>query len=193
VSAEATEQRRRVVAWDDPGTLAARAREMAGLDFVRAIADGELPAPPVAQLLGMRIVEVAWGEATFALTPGESLYNPIGMVHGGVTATLLDSAMGCAVQTELPAGVGYSTLELKVNYLRPILADTGPVRCRGRVVHRGGTVATAEGRAWREADGELLAHATTTCLILGRDGNGRQAAASSRSAREGSEAAARAS
>jgi len=99
---------------------------------------------------------VEWGVATFALTPCESLYNPIGMVHGGVTATLLDSAMGCAVHSELPAGVGYTTLELKANYLRPIVADIGPVRCRARVVHRGGTVATAEGRAWREADGELL-------------------------------------
>ena len=186
--------RQRVVAWDDPTVLAERARELAGLDFLRAIADGELPAPPVAQLLGMRIVEVEWGVVTFALTPCESLYNPIGMVHGGVTATLLDSAMGCAVHSELPAGVGYTTLELNANYLRPILAETGPVRCRARVVHRGGTVATAEARAWREADDELLAHATTTCLIL-RDGNGngRQATASSRSEREGSDAAARAS
>ncbi len=186
--------RQRVVAWDDPTALAERARDLPGLDFLRAMADGELPAPPVARLLGMRVVEVEWGVVTFTLTPCESLYNPIGMVHGGVTATLLDSAMGCAVHSELPAGVGYTTLELKANYLRPILADTGPVRCRARVVHRGGTVATAEGRAWREADDELLAHATTTCLIL-RDGNadGRQATASSRSERDGSDAAARAS
>jgi uncharacterized protein (TIGR00369 family) len=187
-------RRRRVVAWDDPTALAERARELAGLDFLQAIANGELPAPPVAQLLGMHIAEVEWGVVTFTLTPCESHYNPIGMVHGGVTATLLDSAMGCAVHSELPAGVGYTTLELNANYLRPILADTGPVRCRARVVHRGGTVATAEARAWREADDELLAHATTTCLIL-RDanGNGRQATASSRSEREGSDAAARAS
>ena len=186
--------RRRVVAWDDPAGLAESAREMAGLDFLRAMVDGELAAPPVAQLLGMRIVEVEWGVVTFTLTPCESHYNPIGMVHGGVTATLLDSAMGCAVHSELPPGVGYTTLELNANYLRPILAETGSVRCRARVVHRGGTVATAEGRAWREADDELLAHATTTCLIL-RDGNGngRQATASSRSEREGSDAAARAS
>jgi uncharacterized protein (TIGR00369 family) len=121
------------------------------------------------------------GAVTFALTPCESLYNPIGMVHGGVTATLLDSAMGCAVHSELPAGAGYTTLELKANYLRPITADTGPVRCRARVVHRGGTVATAEARAWREADNELLAHATTTCLVLGGR-NGRKAVGSSRSA-----------
>jgi uncharacterized protein (TIGR00369 family) len=188
--------RRRVVAWDDPTTLAAHGREMSGLDFLRAIAEGELPAPPVARLLGMRIVEVEWGVATFALTPCESLYNPIGMVHGGVTATLLDSAMGCAVHSELPAGAGYTTLELNANYLRPIVAETGSVRCRARVVHRGGTVATAEGRVWREGDGELLAHATTTCLILrggGADGNGRQTAVSSRAERDGSDAAARAS
>jgi uncharacterized protein (TIGR00369 family) len=188
--------RARIVEWDDPAALAERGRDMAGLEFLRAMVDGELPAPPVARLLGMQIVEVEWGVATFRLTPCESLYNPIGMVHGGVTATLLDSAMGCAVHSELPAGVGYTTLELKANYLRPIVADTGPVRCRARVVHRGGTVATAEGRAWREADDELLAHATTTCLILrggGGNGNGVQATASSRSEREGSEAAARAS
>ena len=186
--------RARLVEWDDPAALAARGRDMAGLDFLRAMVERELPAPPIARLLGMRIVEVAWGEASFTLTPCESLYNPIGMVHGGVTATLLDSAMGCAVHSELPAGVGYTTLELNANYLRPIVADTGPVRCRARVVHRGGTVATAEGRAWREANDELLAHATTTCLILRHgSGNGRQAAASSRSERDGSDAAARAS
>lgn len=180
--------------WDDPAALAERGRELSGLDFLRAMVDGELPAPPVARLLGMRIVEVEWGVATFTLTPCESLYNPMGMVHGGVTATLLDSAMGCAVQSELPAGVRYTTLELTANYLRPIVADTGPVRCRARVVHRGGTVATAEARAWREADDELLAHATTTCLIL-RDGseNGGQAVAPSRSERDGSDAVARAS
>jgi uncharacterized protein (TIGR00369 family) len=186
-------RRERVVSWDDPAALAAHAPAMSGLDFLRAIADGDLPPPPVAQLLGMRLVEVEWGTATFAITPCESLYNPIGMVHGGVTATLLDSAMGCAVHSELPAGAGYTTLELKANYLRPITTETGPVRCRARVVHRGGTVATAEARAWREADDELLAHATTTCLVLGGRRNGRQAEASSRSAAEGSDAAARSS
>jgi uncharacterized protein (TIGR00369 family) len=189
-------ERRRDVTWSDPSALAAHGRELSGLDFLRAMADGALPPPPIAQLLGMKIVDVDWGEATFALTPGEWLYNPLGVVHGGATATLLDSAMGCAVQSELSAGVGFTTLELKANYLRPIGVDTGPVRCRARVVHRGGTVATAEGRVWREADDELLAHATTTCLILrrgGPNGNGRHAAASSRSAREGSDAAARAS
>src|SRR5204863_3531112 len=118
--------RARLVEWDDPAALAARGRDMAGLDFLRAMVEGELPAPPIARLLGTRIVEVAWGEASFTLTPCESLYNPIGMVHGGVTATLLDSAMGCAVHSELPAGAGYTTLELKANYLRPITTETGP-------------------------------------------------------------------
>jgi uncharacterized protein (TIGR00369 family) len=184
--------RARLVEWEDPAALADRGRDMAGLDFLRALVEGELPPPPVARLLGMHIVEAGWGVATFTLTPCESLYNPIGMVHGGVTATLLDSALGCAVHSELPAGVGYTTLELNANYLRPVVADTGTVRCRARVVHRGGTVATAEARAWREADDELLAHATATCLIL-RGRNGRQATASSRSEREGSDASARAS
>jgi uncharacterized protein (TIGR00369 family) len=102
----------------------------------------------------------------FELRPGEQHYNPIGSVHGGVAATLLDSAMGCAVQTTLPAGTGYTTLELKVNFVRGLTAQSGPVRCEGEVVHRGGTVATAEGRIWEQDTGKLVAHATTTCLIL---------------------------
>jgi len=187
----ASAPRERVVSWDDPAALAERAAAMAGVDFLRAIAAGDLPPPPVARLLGMRLIDVEWGTVTFALTPCESLYNPIGMVHGGVTATLLDSAMGCAVHSELPAGAGYTTLELKANYLRPITTGTGPVRCRARVVHRGGTVATAEARAWREADDELLAHATTTCLVLGGRRNGAQAETSSRSPADGPDAAAR--
>ena len=157
--------RRRVVAWDDPAALAERGRESSGLEFLQAIVDGELPAPPIARLLGMRLVAVEWGVATFALTPCESLYNPIGMVHGGVTATLLDSAMGCAVHSELPAGVGYTTLELKANYLRPMTTTTGAVYCEGKVIHIGGRVATAEARL-TDAAGKLYAHATTTCILL---------------------------
>jgi uncharacterized protein (TIGR00369 family) len=146
--------------------LADRAREMDGLTFMRALMDGELPPPPVAVLLGFQPVEVAEGRAVFALDPAERHYNPIGSVHGGIAATLLDSAVGCAVQTTLPAGVGYTTLELKVNFVRAITVDTGRVLCEGEVVHRGGKVATAEGRLWAEETGKLLAHGTTTCLVL---------------------------
>jgi uncharacterized protein (TIGR00369 family) len=146
--------------------LAERAQEMDGLSFIRALMNGELPPPPIAELLGFQPVEAGTGRVVFELVPGERHYNPIGTVHGGVAATLLDSAMGCAVQTTLPAGTGYTTLELKVNFVRALTADSGPVHCEGEVVHRGGKVATAEGRIWEDATGKLVAHATTTCLIL---------------------------
>jgi uncharacterized protein (TIGR00369 family) len=139
---------------------------MDGLEFIRALMDSELPPPPIAELLGFGPVEAGPGRVVFELVPEERHYNPIGAVHGGVAATLLDSAMGCAVQTTLPAGTGYTTLELKVNFVRALTVDTGPVRCEGEVVHRGGRVATAEGRIWEQATGKLVAHATTTCLVL---------------------------
>jgi uncharacterized protein (TIGR00369 family) len=145
---------------------AAAAADMSGLEFVQALAEGRLPAPPIALPLDFALSEVAEGRVVVSGTPGEHLYNPIGSVHGGVAATLLDSAMGCAVQTTLPAGTGYTTLELKVNFVRGLTAQSGPVRCEGEVVHRGGTVATAEGRIWEQDTGKLVAHATTTCLIF---------------------------
>jgi len=149
----------------DPHALAARGRELAGLEYIRLIFEGELPPPPIAQLLGFRGIEFERGRAVFEMTPGPQHYNPIGSVHGGVALTLLDSAMGCAVHTTLDAGVGYTTLEVKTNFVRPITADTGLVRCEGTVVHAGSRVATAEGRLVDGA-GKLLAHGTTTCLIL---------------------------
>jgi uncharacterized protein (TIGR00369 family) len=166
------------ISWEDPVEGAARAAGMSGLEALRAMLAGELPPPPIALLLGLEPVELSEGRAVFAAEPGERHYNPIGLVHGGLAATLLDSTMGCAVQTTLPAGVGYTTLELKVNFTRPITRDTGRVLCRAEVVHRGGRVATAEGRVIAEESGKLLAHGTTTCLVLGREagdrsGNGR--------------------
>jgi uncharacterized protein (TIGR00369 family) len=143
-----------------------------GLEFLRAIGAGELPPAPIAELLGFAPVEVEEGRVVFAVVPGPEHYNPIGTVHGGLAATLLDSAMGCAVHSTLPAGVGYTTLELKVNFVRPITTETGRILCEGTVVHRGGRVATADGRAFAEADGALLAHGTTTCLIFSPNGNG---------------------
>ena len=149
----------------DPHALAARGRELAGIDYIRAIFAGELPPPPIADLMGFRGVEAECGRAVFELEPGPQHYNPIGSVHGGIALTLLDSAMGCAVHTLLEAGVGYTTLELKTNFVRPITAETGLVRCEGVVVHPGSRVATAEGRV-TDAAGKLLAHGTATCLIL---------------------------
>lgn len=145
---------------------------MTGLEFLRAIASGELPGAPIADLLGFAPVEAEEGRVVFAAVPDQSHYNPIGSVHGGLAATLLDSAMGCAVHSTLPAGMGYTTLELKVNFTRPITTETGRILCEGTVVHRGGRVATAEGRVLAEADGTLLAHGTTTCLILSPNGHG---------------------
>ena len=149
----------------DPRELAARGRELSGLEYVRLIFAGELPPPPIATLIGFRGVEAEPGRAVFELVPGDEHYNPIGSVHGGIALTLLDSAMGCAVHTLLEAGVGYTTLEVKANFVRPITAETGLVRCEGTVVHAGARVATAEGRVTDTA-GKLLAHGTTTCLVL---------------------------
>jgi uncharacterized protein (TIGR00369 family) len=108
---------------------------------------------------------VSEGRVVFSAEPAEYHYNPLGTVHGGIAATLLDSAMGCAVQSLLPAGTGYTTLEIKVNYLRPITSATGPVTCEGKIIHLGGRVATAEARL-SDATGKLYAHGTTTCILL---------------------------
>ena len=149
----------------DPHALAARGRELSGMDYVRAIFAGELPPPPIATLMGFRGVEAEPGRAVFEILPRDEHYNPIGSVHGGVALTLLDSAMGCAVHTLLEAGVGYATLEVKANFVRPITSETGLVRCEGTVLHAGSRVATAEGRVV-DAAGRLLAHGTTPCLIM---------------------------
>lgn len=149
----------------DPHEVAQRGLQLSGMDYIRAIFAGELPPPPIAELMGFRGVSAEPGSAVFEMEPGPQHYNPIGSVHGGVALTLLDSAMGCAVHTLLEAGVGYTTLELKTNFVRPIKADTGVIRCEGTVIHGGSRVATAEGRI-TDASGKLLAHGTTTCLIF---------------------------
>jgi uncharacterized protein (TIGR00369 family) len=146
---------------------------MTGLELLRAIAAGNAPGAPIAELMGFEPVEAEEGRVLFAAVPGPEHYNPIGTVHGGLAATLLDSAMGCAVHTTLPEGTGYTTLELKVNFTRPISSDTGRILCEGTVVHRGGRVATAEGRVIAERDGKLLAHGTTTCLLMSVNGHPR--------------------
>lgn len=158
-------ERQLTVSWHDPKISARAMPNMSGLDFLTAIFEGRLPPPPIFQLMGMRGVEVEPGRVAFALTPDERHYNPIGSVHGGVFCTVLDSAMGCAVHSGLPAGVGYTTLELKTNILRPLNLDSGEVICEGVTVHVGSRTATAEGRM-TDARGKLVAHATTTCLIL---------------------------
>jgi uncharacterized protein (TIGR00369 family) len=158
-------ERTRTITWHDQIEMAAAISELSGLERMRRVISGELAAPPIAQLMNIRLVEADEGCAVFEGVPAEYHYNPIGMVHGGFAATLLDSAMGCAVHTTLPARVAYTTLEFKVNFVRPVKTGTGLVRAIGTVLHAGRTTALAEGRLVSE-DATLYAHATTTCLIL---------------------------
>ncbi|MEA2417937.1 MAG: hypothetical protein QOE60_143 [Thermoleophilaceae bacterium] len=153
------------VSWQDPAELAAAARAATGLEFLRAIISGELAKAPIQELVGFELEEADEGRVVFSIEPGEQHYNPIGSVHGGVAATLLDSAMGAAVHSTLPQGSGYATLEVKFNLVRAITAETGRVLAEGKVIHRGKSVATVEATL-RSADGDkLLAHGTSTCLI----------------------------
>ncbi len=164
-AAPAEDRRERRVTWDDPLQAVARASRLSGLSYLEALRDGELPGPPIARLLRIGLAEVGEGRAVFAVDPGEDHYNPIGVVHGGLAATLLDSALGCAVHSTLPRGATYATIELKVNFVRPVTRDTGPLRAEGAVVHRGATIATAEGRIVAERTGKLVAHGTTTVAV----------------------------
>ncbi len=165
MSEEKEGARTRTVSWEDPRALAEAARGVSGLEFLKRVAAGELPRPPISAVLNFGLAELDEGWAVFTVEPAEYHYNPIGVVHGGLAATLLDSAMGCAVHSTLPAGAGYTTLEFKVNFLRPLTAETGEVRCEARVIHVGGRTATAEGKITDSA-GKLYAHATTTCMIF---------------------------
>ncbi len=158
-------ERTLTVSWEDPRALAEAGRGLSGLEYLRKIVAGELPRPPISALMNFGIAELSEGRAVFTVEPAEYHYNPIGVVHGGLAATLLDSAMGCAVHSKLPAGVGYTTLEIKVNFIRAMTAETGRVRCEAELIHLGGRTATAEGRVVDE-DGKLYAHGTTTCLII---------------------------
>jgi uncharacterized protein (TIGR00369 family) len=136
-----------------------------GLGFLKAIIDGTVPNPPISELVGFHLTEVENGRAVFESEPDFRHYNPIGTVHAGFTATLLDSALGCAIFSTLAKGDTWTTLELKLNLVRPLTKDTGPVRAEGRILHRGRTVATSEGDL-KDRAGKLYAHATTTCMIF---------------------------
>ena len=154
------------VNWEDPLAAYEEGKKLGKpIDYLRAIRDGRLPDPPIARVLGMRLVKVEEGEAAFELTPAEQHYNPIGVVHGGVAFTMLDSAMGCSVQSMLPPGKGYTTLEIKANLVRAITLKTGLIRASAKIVHMGKQTATAESRL-EDAQGKLYAHGTTTCIVL---------------------------
>jgi uncharacterized protein (TIGR00369 family) len=157
--------RTKTVCWYDPRVVTDAGRQISGREQMEAIRDGRLPRPPIAALFGFAVAEVGDGEVRFELTPDESMYNPIGAIHGGVVCTLLDTVVGCAFQTTLPAGTGYTSIELKVSYLRPIQADGGVLTGHGWVTKRGRRVGFAEGDV-RDADGKVVATGSGSLLVL---------------------------
>jgi uncharacterized protein (TIGR00369 family) len=159
------DSRSRTFSWSDPTANLAHLGQRSGLELLRAMEAGELPPPPVMNLLGMEGFEVTEGSVTVLLTPQEFHYNPLGTVHGGVLATLLDTAAGCSVHSVLPAGVGYTTLDLTTKFLRPVTLASGRLRCTGGVLSQGRRTALGEARLTDEA-GRLLAHATSSCLLF---------------------------
>jgi uncharacterized protein (TIGR00369 family) len=159
--------RSKTVIWHDPAALAAAGQALSGLEFLEAVREGRLPPPPIAELMGMSLVSVDGGEVVFRCTPDESVYNPIGMVHGGLLCTLLDSAAGCAVHTKLPAGAGYSSIEIKVSFLKAVRSG-GVIEVHGQALRVGRRVAFAEAHA-RDGAGELVGHATTSLAVMQRD------------------------
>jgi uncharacterized protein (TIGR00369 family) len=156
--------RSRTFTWSDPTIVHGNLRRLSGLEFLKGVMAGDFPPPPMAELMNIRISEVESGRVVFEGTPEEYQYNPLGVIHGGMTATLLDSAMGCCVSSCLDAGDLYTTLELKVNYLRPLTLDTGKVRAIATIVHVGRTTALAEGRLL-DTQEKIYAFASSTCLI----------------------------
>ena len=157
--------RTRTYSWEDPMQLLKILSRMSGLEALKGILAGEIPPPPLASTLNMQLESVEAGKTVFTIDPAEYHYNALGVLHGGVASTLIDSAMGCAVHSVLPAGVGYATLELHVNFIRPLTAESGRIRCTGEVIHYGKRIATAEARI-TDIDGKLYNHGTTTCMIL---------------------------
>jgi uncharacterized protein (TIGR00369 family) len=158
--------RSRTFSWADPAASASLVGAGSGLDLLQAMIDGEIPPPPVMHMLGMEEMEAEHGRVTVHLTPQEFHYNPLGSVHGGVLATVLDTAAGCAVHSTLPPGVGYTSVDLNTKYLRPVTIDSGRLRCEGTVLSTGRRTALAEARI-TDASGKLVAHATSTCLLFG--------------------------
>jgi uncharacterized protein (TIGR00369 family) len=157
--------RSRTVTWHDPMLTAAGAQQRSGLETLQAISDGILPPPPIAMLMQMDITGLEEGRVEFTCAVDESVYNPIGVVHGGLVCTLLDTVAGCAVHTTLPAGVGYTSIELKVSYLRAVHATSGPLTAIGRVVKPGRRVAFAEGEVL-DAAGRTVATASSSLLVF---------------------------
>jgi uncharacterized protein (TIGR00369 family) len=157
--------RSKTVTWQDPALLGAAAAELSGREFMQAIADGRLPPPPMAGLVGARLAFVGDGVARFVCTPDESTYNPLGLVHGGLLSTLLDFACGAAVHTRLPAGSGFSSIEIKVSFLEALRADAGEIEVLGRALRVGKRVAFAEAEA-RDRSDALVGQATSSIAVF---------------------------
>ncbi|MGI0130710.1 MAG: PaaI family thioesterase [Thermoplasmata archaeon] len=157
--------RTRTIHWEDPQRFAEDMSKMNGLEFMRGFLDGTLPPPPFMQLLGIRMVSAEPTSVVFEFDPAEYMYGPLGNVHGGIVTVLLDTAMGCSFHTTLPPGVGYTTLELKVNFFRPVTHRAGTLRAEGHVIHAGGRVAAVESQLL-DRERKLFAHATSTLMIL---------------------------
>jgi uncharacterized protein (TIGR00369 family) len=158
-------ERSKVVTWHDPRTTAAAVPTMDGVAFLGAIRDGVLPAPPIARLMGMRLVEIGEGSVVFECEPDESVYNPIGTVHGGLVCTLADTVTGCAVHTTLAKGSAYTSIDIAVTYLRPVTLNSGVLRATGIVTKPGRRVAFARAEILDGA-GTLVATATSSCLVM---------------------------
>jgi uncharacterized protein (TIGR00369 family) len=157
--------RERLVQWQDPLETAGAVRALPGIEALRAVRDGRVPPPPIANLMNFTLVEVEEGRVVFEGVPGEEHYNPIGSVHGGFALTLFDSALGCVIHTMLPAGVGYATTDVQVRLIRGITKETGPVRCEATVVHVGRSTAVAEAKLY-DGQRRLLATGTTACAVM---------------------------
>jgi len=158
-------KRTRTIEWEDPRINSRDTKNISGMDYLCALRDGNIAPPPAAKLVGYHIVSVHAGETIFELTPSEYQYNPFSTVHGGILSTLLDATMTAAVMTTLAPGKACSTLELKINFIRPISSRTGPVTARATLIHTGKQVATVEGRLFDKNE-KLYAHATSTCMII---------------------------
>jgi uncharacterized protein (TIGR00369 family) len=157
--------RTRTFSWADPVLHASALGRSSGLETLQSMVNGEMPPPPVMRMLGMGRMDVGEGTVTVTLEPQEFHYNPLGSVHGGVLATLLDTGTGCAVHTTLPAGTGYTSLDLNTRFLRAVTVRSGTLTCVGTVIARGRRTATAEARI-TDGRGALVAHATSTCLLM---------------------------
>jgi uncharacterized protein (TIGR00369 family) len=163
----------RLVTWHDPIATQSTVSSMTGLSYWKAVAEGQLPPPPIGELFRMRVVDVENGRITFSSTPDASMYNPLGMVHGGTVCTLLDTVTGCALHTTLPEGVGYTSIEIKVSYLKAVTMTSGPLTAMGTVVKAGSRIGFTEGKV-TDASGALVATATSTLLVFGLPSNAKQ-------------------